>query len=103
MLVVLSGRREGIWAGCLGSALADFMGGFAIWIGPTLLIKYLMAMIFVMMMSKDRKWLKSPCTFAALLYDDLAAGLASLPGLLLEGIVNIVAFYLLSVMLKNRI
>ena len=30
--------------------------------------------------------------FGALLYDSLAAGLASLPGLLLEGAVNILAF-----------
>ena len=116
LLVVLAGRREAVWAGCLGSALADFLGGFALWIGPTLLIKYLMAMTFVLLMDKGNAWLKSPRTFIALLaaclvmaagytlfgailYDSLAAGLSSAPGLLLEGGVNIAAFYLAAVVL----
>lgn len=120
LLVVLAGRREAIWAGCLGSALADFIGGFALWIGPTLLIKYLMAMTFILLMDKGEAWLKAPRTFialiaaclvmavgytlfGALLYDSLAAGLSSAPGLLLEGAVNIGAFYLAAAVLKNRI
>jgi len=120
LLVVIAGRREAVWAGCLGSALADFLGGFALWIGPTLLIKYLMAMTFVLLMDKGNEWLKSPRTFIALLaaclvmaagytlfgailYDSLAAGLSSAPGLLLEGGVNIAAFYLAAVVLKDRI
>ncbi len=120
LLVVMFGRREGIWAGCLGSALADFIGGFALWIGPTLIIKYLMAESFVILKSSDEGWLKSPRTFAslvaaclvmaagytifgAILYDSLTAGLSSLPGLLLEGAVNVVAFYVMAFAMKNRI
>ena len=120
LLVVLAGRREAVWAGCLGSALADFVGGFALWIGPTLLIKYLMAMTFVLLMEKGSNWLRAPRTFVALLaaclvmaagytlfgallYDSLAAGLSSAPGLILEGIVNIVAFYMAVAVLKDRI
>ena len=111
LLVALAGRREGIWAGCLGSALADFVGGFALWIGPTLLIKFLMAETFIWLKAEGTGWLKAPRTFVALtaaclvmaagytlfgalLYDSLAAGLSSAPGLLLEGVVNIAAFYL---------
>ena len=44
--VVLIGRRNGAIAGSIGSGLADLIGGFAIWIIPTLIIKYVMAMIF---------------------------------------------------------
>ena len=120
LLVVLAGRREGIWAGCIGSALADFMGGFALWIGPTLIIKYLMAETFVLLKAKDEGWLKSPRTFLALvaaclvmaagytifgaiLYDSLAAGLSSAPGLLLEGAVNIGAFYVAAMAVKGKL
>jgi hypothetical protein len=79
-----------------------------------------MAMTFVLLMDKGNEWLKSPRTFIALLaaclvmaagytlfgailYDSLAAGLSSAPGLLLEGGVNIAAFYLAAVVLKDRI
>ena len=120
LLIVFSGKREGIWAGCIGSALADFLGGFALWIGPTLLIKYLMALTFILLMDKSNEWLKAMRTFVALaaaclvmaagytlfgalLYDSLAAGLSSAPGLLLEGGVNIAAFYLAAMVLKDRI
>ncbi len=120
LLIVFSGKREGIWAGCIGSALADFLGGFALWIGPTLLIKYLMAITFVLLLDKSNEWLKAPRTFVALivaclvmaagyalfgalLYDSFAAGLSSASGLLLEGAVNIAAFYLAAVVLKKRI
>lgn len=120
LLVVLAGRREGIWAGCIGSALADFMGGFALWIGPTLIIKYLMAETFVLLKAQDGDWLKSPRTFMALvaaclvmaagytifgaiLYDSLAAGLSSTPGLLLEGAVNIGAFYVAAVAVHKKL
>ena len=120
LLIVFSGKREGIWAGCIGSALADFLGGFALWIGPTLLIKYLMAITFVLLLDKSNDWLKAMRTFVALvaaclvmaagymlfgalLYDSFAAGLSSAPGLLLEGGVNIAAFYLAAMVLKDRI
>ena len=46
LAVVLLGRKQGAIAGAVGSALADLIGGFALWIVPTLLIKYIMAWIF---------------------------------------------------------
>ena len=46
LAVVLLGRKQGAVAGAVGSALADLIGGFALWIVPTLLIKYIMAWIF---------------------------------------------------------
>lgn len=111
-VVLFVGRREGILAGCFGSALADLVGGFPLWIGPTLIIKILMAETFWRFLPSDGEQrifsfrialaLVLAClvmaggyTLAgALLYDSFAAGLASAPGLLLEGGVNILAFYL---------
>ena len=112
LVVLFVGRREGILAGCLGSAFADLLGGFPLWIGPTLIIKYLMADTFWHIALKNANeprgesrtaaGLVLACLvmslgytlFGALLYDSIVAGLSSAPGLLMEGAVNIVAFYI---------
>ena len=46
LAVVIAGGRQGAIAAAIGSALADFIGGFPIWVVPTLVIKYVMAYIF---------------------------------------------------------
>lgn len=122
LIILLVGRRQGIWAACIGSAFADLLAGFPLWIGPTILIKYLMALSFALII-KDIEMdgiLKSSRTFialvtgslimttgytlfGALLYDSLAAGLASAPGLLIKSAVNILAFYLAAWLLKGRL
>ena len=43
--VLILGKRDGAFAGSLGGALADLLCGAAIWIGPTLIIKFIMAWI----------------------------------------------------------
>lgn len=115
--VILIGRRNGAIAGSIGSALADLIGGFAIWIVPTLIIKYVMAMIFAYIGAvgvRTQKnsfsitprsiaglvlaclWMTASYTLAgAFLYDSLAAGLASTPGLAMEGLLNAAVFLLL--------
>ena len=45
LLALLVPRRPAIIAACLGSALADLLGGFALWAVPTIVIKYGMAEI----------------------------------------------------------
>lgn len=121
LVVLFAGRREGIVAGCIGSALADLIGGFPLWIGPTLLIKFLMAEVFWQIALKGTKkamlfsirtitGLVFSCLvmaagytlFGAILYDSLALGIASTPGLLMEGIVNIVAFYVAGAVLCRK-
>ncbi len=112
LVVLFVGRREGILAGCLGSAFADLFGGFPLWVGPTLIIKYLMADTFWYIALKNHGETRGEsrtaaglvlacfvmavgyALFGALLYDSIAAGLSSAPGLLLEGAVNMVAFYI---------
>ena len=43
--VLILGKRDGAFAGALGGALADLLCGAAIWIGSTLIIKFIMAWI----------------------------------------------------------
>ena len=118
--VFLTGRRAGIFAGAFGSALADLAGGFPIWILPTLIIKAVMAEIFyrAALAGNDAPKFSSlrvlggmvlACLFmtagytlaGAFLYDSLALGLASTPGLLVKSAVNIAAACLAGGMLSR--
>lgn len=102
LFALLGTRRAALSSACFGSALADFMSGFALWIVPTLVIKFVMAEI-VCRMTQARSplgrvalalalasfWMAAAYTLAgAVLYDSLTAALASFPGLLVEGVIN---------------
>ncbi len=110
LAVVLAGRRAGIFAGAFGSALADLAGGFPVWILPTLIIKAIMAEIFFRVGVDGNEapnfasvrmlgGMVAACLFmtagytlaGAFLYDSLALGLASTPGLMIKSAVNIVS------------
>ena len=120
IIVVMFGRKVGIMSGCFGSMLADLIGGFPIWIGPTLIIKWLMAETFatIAKLNDDFNW-HSLRTIAALilagvvmaigytligalLYDSLEAGLTSTPGLLIEGLVNATAAVFIGTAVQSR-
>ena len=119
LIVLFVGRREGIFAGCIGSALADLIGGFPLWIGPTLIIKFLMADTYWRIALQNKEHgetrlrtaigLVLACLvmaagytlFGAWLYNSIEAGLASTPGLLMEGAVNIFVFYFARKALKR--
>ena len=102
LFTLLAPRRSALFAACFGSALADFMSGFALWIVPTLVIKFVMAEIVCRMadaaslvgrigvaLTLSSLWMAAAYTLAgAVLYDSLAAALASFPGLFVEGVVN---------------
>lgn len=124
LMVLFIGRREMLFAACFGSALSDLLGGFPLWIVPTLVIKFFMADIAWRFIRPDREeaaslprmavgflagslWMSVAYTlFGALLYDSLAAGLASAPGLIAEGLLNtavaVVAAGLLQKALPHR-
>ena len=110
LAVFFAGRRAGLFAGAVGSALADLAGGFPVWILPTLIIKAVMAEMFfrVAVEGQTSPSLLKPraiigmtaaCLFmtagyalsGAVLYDSLALGLSSVPGLLVKSAVNIAA------------
>lgn len=45
LAVIILGRKNGAAAAALGGALSDLLAGAAVWIVPTLVIKYIMAFI----------------------------------------------------------
>lgn len=113
LAVVLLGKKQGAIAGAAGSALADLIGGFAIWIVPTLVIKYIMAWIFGIIYKNHHNkfvinsgnltavflglvWMVAAYTiFGAILYDSMEAGLSSMPGLALKALLNAIIFLIL--------
>ena len=113
LLALLTPRRSALFSACVGSALADLLGGFAIWIVPTLVIKFVMAEIvyrigrrgdaiaprvsIIAALLLSSIWMATAYTLAgAVLYASMSAALASTPGLIMEGLVNgIIAFFLL--------
>ena len=110
--VIFCGRKVGILSGIIGSALADFLSGFPLWILPTIIIKAAEAEIFWSL--KDKNLILSLIlasvvmafgyTLAgAALYDSLSAGFASAPGLLLKAAVNILITLILSGAIKHKL
>lgn len=111
--------KYGILAGSIGSALADFLTGYNQWIIPTLIIKTACAFTAAIIGKKDNKFkLLSPRTLfavivgmavmvigytlsGAILNGGIVAGLTSMPGLALEGVVNIFAFFSLGMALNK--
>ena len=115
LAVVIAGGRQGAIAAAIGSALADFIGGFPLWIIPTLIIKYVMVeAVFYTVRPDKREWkLTSPRVFfgfflsaawmvlsytvsGSLLYGSWAVGIPMVPGLIGEGVVNMIAAYALA-------
>ena len=111
LAVIFCGRKIGILSGVIGSALADFLSGFPIWILPTILIKAAEAEIFFRLREKNFLLsLVAACLvmtagytlFGALLYESLSAGLSSTPGLLLKSAVNVAVTIFLTAALKHK-
>lgn len=111
LAIMFCGRRVGILSGIIGSALADFLSGFPIWILPTIFIKAAMAETFWRLQRKNfllaliisSLIMTAGYTLAgAILYDSLSAGLASTPGLLLKSAINIFVVIILGAAIKSR-
>ena len=119
LLALMAARRVTFFAACVGSVLADLLGGFVLWALPTLIIKFVMAeIVFRIARRRDSLagrrniiaalvlsslWMAAAYTLAgAVLYDSLTAALASSPGLLMEGIVNGVIALLLLPLLREH-
>ncbi len=45
LTVCLFGTRRGVLAGAIGAGLSDFLGGYAVWVLPTMVLKGLWAFI----------------------------------------------------------
>ena len=111
LITFVCGRKIGILSGVIGSAFADLLSGFPIWILPTIFIKAGMAEIFFRLHEKNIfLGLVAACllmtfgyTFAgAFLYDSLVAGFSSTPGLLFESAVNTLVAVIIISAIKNK-
>ncbi len=120
LIVLFVGKREGIWSAAIGSALSDLLGGFPLWIVPTVIIKAVMAIIIIRIAfdkNGECKLFSARCMIAivlsmlwmalgytiggAILYGGLLVGLSSTPGLLLEGLVNLVVAYVAGAVMEK--
>ena len=119
LFALLMPRRSALFAACFGSALADFMSGFALWIVPTLVIKFVMAEIvyrigrrgdaiaprasIIAALLLSSLWMAAAYTLAgAVLYASMSVALASSPGLIMEGLVNSIIVFFLLPLLRGR-
>ncbi len=107
LTILFANKRNSAIAASIGSALADLIGGFPVWIIPTLIIKWVMVEIVFQVIQPDSSawsirsartvlafslsslWMAAAYTIAGgLLYGSMGAGLASTPGLVMEGVIN---------------
>lgn len=117
---VFLGNPGGILCAGIGSALADMFGGWYAWIIPTLIIKCIMGGVISMIAcDKDgkAKMLSAKTAIAVLagtvvmvlgyfvagsfLEGSIVSGATQIPGLVLEGIVGIILFYVLGIALEK--
>ncbi len=117
---VCLGRRMGMCAGGIGSALADCLTGYTYWAPVTLMIKAAMGFLAAWLIrDKEGKFQVASVRTAAaavvtllfmvagyviagaVIYGSAAAGISSAPGLLLKSVVNLIVFYILAGLLKK--
>lgn len=111
LIIFVCGRKIGILSGMIGSAFADLLIGFPIWILPTILIKAVEAEIFFKLRNRNiffglilaSLFMTVGYTiFGAILYESLAAGITSTPGLLIKSAVNIFVAVIIISAIKNK-
>lgn len=115
LAVMFAGKKEGVWAAGIGSALADILGGFPIWAVPTLIIKCVMALILgraaeermsspktALAVFLSMAWMVFGYTIGgAVLYGGIAVGLSSTPGLAIKAVVNIIVAYAVGAVIEQ--
>ena len=113
------GGKKGFIVGGIGSAMSDLLSGFPQWIIPTFIIKGIMAVIMASIArKKDGSYqiisirtfigavvsmLFMVCGYVCtgIFMEGFAAGIASAPGLLIKSVVNIIAFYIIAIVLDK--
>lgn len=110
LMVLFLSKRQAAAAAAIGSALADFLGGFPIWIIPTVFIKWGMVEIVFRIAAGNGntsavQYWRTGAAFlvsalwmiiayagiGAVLYGSAGAGMLMIPGLAGEGIINVAA------------
>lgn len=114
LVSVFFGNTAGMLAGGIGSCMADLLSGYPQWILPTLIIKGIMGLATAVIargkgqevhMISVRTFLGTAAGIVIMiagytmagcvLYGSVAAGLAQVPGLTMEGVVGILLFYVI--------
>ena len=120
LTVAFLGKREGVWAGGIGSAMADLMTGYTQWVLPTLLIKSIMGFaIGYLAWGKEKKlhmasvrtliasiagvavMIAGYTIAGAVMNGSIYTGLLQVPGLTLEGIIGMAIFYVIGFVLER--
>ena len=121
LTVFFLGGKIGLLSAGIGSALSDLLLGYGEWILPTLIVKTIMALIFIIILYSKNKgtkvklysiraisgaiimnvWTVAGYVVAgAILYGSMAAGIGSGLGLILEAVVNIIIFFAVASVLE---
>ncbi len=117
LAVVMLGRRSGAVAAGLGGALSDLLAGAAVWVAPTLIIKYIMAFIMGTIIKNHPESRKlqlagsvagglfqiAAYTLVKVVLVGAAPAVASIPNVSIQTLVGVVIFMVLSSLLSGRI
>lgn len=117
LAVVLLGKKHGAAAAAIGGALSDLLAGAAVWIAPTLVIKFIMAFIMGTIIQKDPLNHKLQLAGAAaggvfqivaytlvkIVLIGAGPAVMSIPNVSIQTAVGIVIFVVISKMLNGRI
>ena len=117
LAVVLLGKKHGAAAAAIGGAMSDLLAGAAVWIAPTLVIKYIMAYIMGTVLQGNPKSHGLPLAGAAVggVFQIIAYTLVkiaiigvgpavlSIPNVSIQTLVGIVVFMILAKVLGGRI
>lgn len=113
------GGKKGFIVGGIGSAMSDLLSGFPQWIIPTFIIKGIMAVIMAIIARKKdgsyqiisiRTFIGAVVSMLFMVFgyvctgifmEGFAAGIVSAPGLLIKSVVNIIAFYIIAIVLDK--
>ncbi len=120
LTAAMFGPGTGLLAGGIGSAMADLLTGYTQWVLPTLLIKSVMGLVIGLLAwgSEKKLHMASPRTLlagvagvavmvfgytaaGAVLNGSFYTGLLQVPGLTLEGVIGLAAFYALGFVLEK--
>lgn len=118
LTVLMFGGKKGAIAGALGAGLADIVGGYAVWVVPTIICKSLMAIIMGYIIAKKAFGLKGRAlwltgavlggiiqsigyTITRVLFYGMPAAIASIPIVLIQTGLGILFAMIISEFLKK--
>ena len=117
--VMVLGRKQGTIAAAIGAAMSDLLGGFFIWVIPTLIIKGVMAFVMgtiveKIMPEKSLNWLLGAIiggicqilgyTLAKIILLTPAAALASTPTITAQTVIGIIiASVVISILQSSKV